>query len=48
MSISGMQKKPRSSRITRKSWARAIWPPAPKAWPFIAATVGQASVSTRA
>ncbi|CQD02647.1 hypothetical protein BN970_00212 [Mycolicibacterium conceptionense] len=48
MSTSGKQKKPRSSRMTRKSWAIASIAPAPKACPTTAATVGIGKVSIRA
>jgi hypothetical protein len=42
-----MQKKPRSSRITRKSWASANIAPPAKAWPPSAATVGSGKASMR-
>ena len=47
MSTSGRQKKPRSARITRKSWASASMAPPANACPWMAATVGTGSASTR-
>src|SRR5258708_6327148 len=48
MSTSGGQKKPRSPRMTRKSWARASIAPAAKVCPWSAATVGTGITRTRA
>src|SRR5258708_19044154 len=48
MSTSGRQKKPRSPRMTRKSWARASIAPAAKVCPWSAATVGTGITRTQA